>query len=115
MALLTDDVGELLTDFVIVVVQLTGRMADKRKIMTGHNKFIITKRAAESSGLRHILLELSRPKHGDDDVKSQKPGQYKSTDADNSRAWLIGSRSIRQDRRSNDQGRDYHRNRNATA
>ena len=115
MALLLDDVGDLLSDFVIIVVQLTGRVADKSRIMTKHKKFIFTKREAESSGLGHMPLELSRPKHGDDDVKTQKPGQYKSTDADKSGAGLIGSGSIRQDRRSNDQGRDDHGNGNATA
>lgn len=78
----------------MIVAQLKGRMANDNWIMTRHNNSIFAESEPEFLGLGHMLLELSRPKHGDDDVKTQKPGQYKSTDADNSGAGLIGSRSI---------------------
>jgi hypothetical protein len=74
LALISVDAGEFLSGLVMVVEQLTGRIANDNWIMTRHKKCIFAESEPEFSGLGHMLSELSRSKHGDDDVKPQKPG-----------------------------------------
>ena len=68
------DACDFLSGLVMVVAQLKERMANENWIMTRHNKYIFAESEPEFLGLGHMPSELSRPKHGNDDVKTQKPG-----------------------------------------